>query len=161
MKHWEVEHNDQHLRIEWNGTSNFNLQTPIGVCSKSTSCSRKCSISNTFTDNTWYLRSINHVVISRKINRCNWSSCRSIEWSSIITISGRVRRCGISDRGRSRRREVIGGALSRIRGRGSDEGRSSRCGRRGGIGRREGWRRRKVRFGCVASTGSLITLDCV
>ena len=30
MKHWEVEHNDQHLRIEWNGTSNFNLQTPIG-----------------------------------------------------------------------------------------------------------------------------------
>ena len=30
MKHWEVDHNDQHLRIEWNGTSNFNLQTPIG-----------------------------------------------------------------------------------------------------------------------------------
>ena len=23
MKHWEVEHNEQHLRIEWNGTSNF------------------------------------------------------------------------------------------------------------------------------------------
>jgi len=30
MKYWEVEHNEQHLRIEWNGTSNFNLQTPIG-----------------------------------------------------------------------------------------------------------------------------------
>ena len=30
MKHWEVEHNGQHLRIEWSGTSNFNLQTPIG-----------------------------------------------------------------------------------------------------------------------------------
>ena len=30
MKHWEVEHNEQHLRIEWNGTSNFNLQAPIG-----------------------------------------------------------------------------------------------------------------------------------
>jgi len=29
MKYWEVEHNEQHLRIEWNGTSNFNLQTPI------------------------------------------------------------------------------------------------------------------------------------
>ena len=30
MKHWEVGHNEQHLRIEGNGTSNFNLQTPIG-----------------------------------------------------------------------------------------------------------------------------------
>ena len=30
MKHWEVEHNGEYLRIEWNGTSNFNLQTPIG-----------------------------------------------------------------------------------------------------------------------------------
>jgi len=30
MKYWEVEHNEQHLRIEWNGTSNFNLQMPIG-----------------------------------------------------------------------------------------------------------------------------------
>ncbi len=29
MRYWEVEHNEQHLRIEWNGTSNFNLQTPI------------------------------------------------------------------------------------------------------------------------------------
>ena len=30
MKYWEVEYNGEHLRIEWNGTSNFNLQTPIG-----------------------------------------------------------------------------------------------------------------------------------
>ena len=30
MKHWEVEHNEQHLRIEWNGTSNLNWQAPIG-----------------------------------------------------------------------------------------------------------------------------------
>ena len=30
MKHWEVEHNEQHLRIEWNESATFNLQTPIG-----------------------------------------------------------------------------------------------------------------------------------
>jgi hypothetical protein len=30
MKYWEVEHNEQYLRIEWNGNSNFNLQTPVG-----------------------------------------------------------------------------------------------------------------------------------
>jgi hypothetical protein len=30
MKHWEVEHNGHHVRIEWNGDSNFNLQTPVG-----------------------------------------------------------------------------------------------------------------------------------
>jgi len=30
MKHWEVEHNDQHLRIQWNESATFNLQTPIG-----------------------------------------------------------------------------------------------------------------------------------
>lgn len=30
MKHWEVEHNDQHLRIEWNESATFNLQTPVG-----------------------------------------------------------------------------------------------------------------------------------
>jgi hypothetical protein len=29
MKHWEVEHNGEYLRIEWNESSTFNLQTPI------------------------------------------------------------------------------------------------------------------------------------
>jgi len=30
MKHWEVEHAGNHLRIEWNGSATFNLQMPIG-----------------------------------------------------------------------------------------------------------------------------------
>ena len=30
MKHWEVEHNGKHVRIEWNEADTFNLQTPIG-----------------------------------------------------------------------------------------------------------------------------------
>ena len=30
MKHWEVEHNGEHVRIEWNEVDTFNLQTPIG-----------------------------------------------------------------------------------------------------------------------------------
>lgn len=30
MKHWEVEHNEEHLRIEWNESATFNFQTPIG-----------------------------------------------------------------------------------------------------------------------------------
>ena len=30
MKHWEVEHNGEHLRIEWNEVDTFNLQTPVG-----------------------------------------------------------------------------------------------------------------------------------
>ena len=30
MKHWEIEHNGDHIRIEWNEGGTFNLQTPIG-----------------------------------------------------------------------------------------------------------------------------------
>tara|TARA_R110000744_G_C19054040_1_gene528182 strand:+ start:243 stop:437 length:195 start_codon:yes stop_codon:yes gene_type:complete len=30
MKYWEIEHNDQHLRIKWNKSATFNLQTSIG-----------------------------------------------------------------------------------------------------------------------------------
>jgi hypothetical protein len=30
MTHLEIEHNGEHLRIEWNGKATFNLQTPIG-----------------------------------------------------------------------------------------------------------------------------------
>ena len=30
MKHWEVEHNGEHVRIEWSEVDTFNLQTPIG-----------------------------------------------------------------------------------------------------------------------------------
>jgi hypothetical protein len=30
MKHWEVEHNGEHVRIEWNEVDTFNLQTPVG-----------------------------------------------------------------------------------------------------------------------------------
>ena len=30
MKHWEIEYKDEYLRIEWNGSATFNLQTPIG-----------------------------------------------------------------------------------------------------------------------------------
>ena len=30
MKHWELEHNGEHIRIEWNESATFNLQTPIG-----------------------------------------------------------------------------------------------------------------------------------
>ena len=30
MKHWEIEHNGEHIRIEWNEAATFNLQTPIG-----------------------------------------------------------------------------------------------------------------------------------
>ena len=30
LKYWEVEHNGDHLRIEWNESATFNLQTPIG-----------------------------------------------------------------------------------------------------------------------------------
>ena len=30
MKHWEIEHNGEHIRIEWNESSTFNLQTAIG-----------------------------------------------------------------------------------------------------------------------------------
>ena len=27
MKHWELEHNGEHIRIEWNEAATFNLQT--------------------------------------------------------------------------------------------------------------------------------------
>jgi len=30
MKHWEIEHNGEHIRIEWNESATFNLQTAIG-----------------------------------------------------------------------------------------------------------------------------------
>ena len=30
MRHWEVEHAGELIRIEWNGAATFNLQTPIG-----------------------------------------------------------------------------------------------------------------------------------
>jgi hypothetical protein len=30
MKHWELEHDDNHMRIEWNGAATFNFQMPIG-----------------------------------------------------------------------------------------------------------------------------------
>jgi hypothetical protein len=30
MKYWELEHNGDYIRIEWNGSSTFNIQTPIG-----------------------------------------------------------------------------------------------------------------------------------
>ena len=30
MKHWEVEHNGEHIRVEWNEVDTFNLQTPVG-----------------------------------------------------------------------------------------------------------------------------------
>ena len=30
MKHWEVEHNGEHFRLQWNETATFNLQAPIG-----------------------------------------------------------------------------------------------------------------------------------
>lgn len=30
MKHWELEHNGEHIRIEWNESATFNLQTPVG-----------------------------------------------------------------------------------------------------------------------------------
>ena len=30
MKHWELEHAGELIRIEWNEVSTFNLQTPIG-----------------------------------------------------------------------------------------------------------------------------------
>ena len=30
MKHWEIEHSGEYIRIEWNGSATFNLQTSIG-----------------------------------------------------------------------------------------------------------------------------------
>jgi hypothetical protein len=30
MKHWELEHNDNYMRIEWNEAATFNFQMPIG-----------------------------------------------------------------------------------------------------------------------------------
>ena len=30
MKHWELEHAGELIRIEWNNAATFNLQTPIG-----------------------------------------------------------------------------------------------------------------------------------
>ena len=30
MKHWEIEHNGEHIRIEWNESATFNLQAPMG-----------------------------------------------------------------------------------------------------------------------------------
>ena len=30
MTHWEIEHNGEHLRIEWNNSATFNFQCPIG-----------------------------------------------------------------------------------------------------------------------------------
>jgi hypothetical protein len=30
MKHWELEHNGDYIRIEWNESATFNLQMPIG-----------------------------------------------------------------------------------------------------------------------------------
>ena len=30
MKHWEIEHAGELIRIEWNNAARFNLQTPVG-----------------------------------------------------------------------------------------------------------------------------------
>ncbi len=30
MKHWELEHSGELIRIQWNEVATFNLQTPIG-----------------------------------------------------------------------------------------------------------------------------------
>ena len=30
MKHWELEHAGELIRIEWNNAATFNLQTPVG-----------------------------------------------------------------------------------------------------------------------------------
>lgn len=30
MEYFEIEHNDEHLRIEWNGKATFNIQCPVG-----------------------------------------------------------------------------------------------------------------------------------
>ena len=30
MKYWEVEHKGEHIRIEWNESATFNLQSSIG-----------------------------------------------------------------------------------------------------------------------------------
>jgi hypothetical protein len=30
MKHWEIEHAGELIRIEWNNAATFNLQTPVG-----------------------------------------------------------------------------------------------------------------------------------
>ena len=30
MKHWEIEHLGELIRIEWNNQATFNLQTPVG-----------------------------------------------------------------------------------------------------------------------------------
>ena len=30
MTHWEIEHDGEHLRIEWNNSETFNFQYPIG-----------------------------------------------------------------------------------------------------------------------------------
>ena len=30
MKHWELEHNENYMRIEWNEAATFNFQMPIG-----------------------------------------------------------------------------------------------------------------------------------
>lgn len=30
MKHWELEHSGELIRIEWNEVATFNLQTPVG-----------------------------------------------------------------------------------------------------------------------------------
>ena len=37
MKHWELEHNENHMRIEWNEAATFNFQMPIGG-----QCARAC-----------------------------------------------------------------------------------------------------------------------
>lgn len=30
MEYFEIEHHDEHLRIEWNGKATFNIQCPVG-----------------------------------------------------------------------------------------------------------------------------------
>jgi hypothetical protein len=30
MTYFELEHNGEHIRVEWNGKANFNLQTSVG-----------------------------------------------------------------------------------------------------------------------------------
>ena len=30
MKHWEIEHSGEYIRIQWNEAATFNLQTPVG-----------------------------------------------------------------------------------------------------------------------------------
>jgi len=30
MTHWELEHNGEYLRIEWNNSATFNFQCPVG-----------------------------------------------------------------------------------------------------------------------------------